>query len=394
LNITTNRIDYISLEPLSPANALEILKSKFNRDFKDDMPKALLELLESRDFFILLGDIGVVPKFLLWLYLAIKVEMMTLLQNTTNVERKVFQFAKILNDEVSMSTLLEKLYNNKKEIYRFLSDCIFHSEVTWTSQYNGFTIETLAKHGNIFIKSISPSSLSLFFPCILLNSFLKGLKHFDYSFNFNFKELETLASCPFDDKSWNIQFEDIIMRFVLVKFNVTVLSGNRFLLFQSLFPSYLGKVGKYQLYIHMKNEGKLQYDTKKWIDINENKLVFNQVLMSEGSYICCKGNKNFDGRICCETEDKKKVLIAIQIRKTDDDDDDDEMSMITYDELKRSRDILLSKYKKFDIIIVGGITNSHLSQHEKQKFENVENIFCISQSELNSFTLNLNYRFQ
>jgi len=69
--------------------------------------------------------------------------------------------------------------------------------------------------------------------------------------------------------------------------------------------------------------------------------------------------------------------------------------MITYDELKKGRDSLLVQYKNdFEIIIVGGITNSPLSEPEKTKFNNVNNVFCISQTELNSFTLSLSHRFK
>jgi hypothetical protein len=383
LAITRYHAKYLSLDPINPAAALKILMTKFQQDVQDQViPSPLLELLKSKAFLTLLGDIGVVPKYLLWLYLAIKGDRTStkILIQQTSVEKKVFQFAAFLKQQVSMSSLLEKLSNNKKELFRFLSDCVYHSEVTWTTQYNGFTIETLAKDGNIFIKSISLSSLSLSFPCMLLNSFLEGLE------GFKFNELETLTSFPFDN-SWQ-RFEEIIMTFVLIRFKISALSGNGVVLFQSLFRRNLGMKDDYRLKV---KEGELHRDNAKWIYTSKNNLIFNRVSMSEGTYLCLDGNKYFDGRVCCKTEDGKKVLIAIQTRKTDCE----KMSMITYDELKKGRDSLLVQYKNdFEIIIVGGITNSPLSEPEKTKFNNVNNVFCISQTELNSFTLSLSHRFK
>jgi len=224
------------------------------------------------------------------------------------------------NNKSACPAFLRSFPITRKSFFDFLSDCVYHSEVTWTTQYNGFTIETLAKDGNIFIKSISLSSLSLSFPCMLLNSFLEGLE------GFKFNELETLTSFPFDN-SWQ-RFEEIIMTFVLIRFKISALCGNGVVLFQSLFRRYLGMKDDYRLKV---KEGELHRDNAKWIYTSKNNLIFNRVSMSEGTYLCLDGNKYFDGRVCCKTEDGKKVLIAIQTRKTDCE----KMSMITHDELKK-----------------------------------------------------------
>jgi len=373
LALTTYHADYISLDTLDPSSSLKILKKSLNNaNFHSP-------LLDSNEFLTLLGDIGVVPKYLLWLRQLILNDVKILSQQTKD-SVKVFQFAATLRDRfISARNLLEMLSNNQRELFRFLSHCILGTSVSWGTMYNGYTVETLARDGDIFIKLNSSSSLSFFFPCILLNLLATDI---------NSELLRDITAFPYDN-SWH-KFEVIVLKLVLVRMNVLVLSGIGSLSFPSLFPDCLGTRLNYSFIV--KNELQLSNDQRKWIYKQKNNpnLLFTEVSMSDGVYLCLAGNKYLDGRICCHTEDNKKVLIGLQMRKTDCN----KYNMITHAELEEARKALCSQYKNnFDIIIVGGITNSPLSQEERLKFNNTDHIFCLSKTELRSFTLNLSHRF-